>query len=176
MAGPTTGANPSALRRTSWAAKWGAYDFGLLADVQPDIKFLMESIVTGTTGKLKLGDRFLGLDGTVKIQALQVDLQLFTATLPWQQNNTAGGLILTPPLNADLYEFADVMTLHPLDMGTDTTEDLILVKTVPTVAMNLKRTGKADDVWDLEFHVYPDRDKLMASPPVLYYGGIGVAA
>ena len=120
---------PSSTPPTSAAAtgtvNWDGYGLGLTDIVTPQIKFDLEPIKTGTTGKMVLGHRFLGLMGEIKIDVLEIGPELFAKVFPWAVPGP-NGLSLTPPLNVDLYDYARLLVLHPTDRPGDKTEDLWL--------------------------------------------------
>jgi hypothetical protein len=155
-------------RRTNWAVKWNGTDIGYVDKVDPSaLKLGMDPIQVGTIGKAALGVRFTGLEGTVKVQVRECTLLQLQTVIPWY---TAGATFpFTPPINKDLYDYAKELLLHPEDKGATVTEDVHLLKTVPISVANIARDGTKDDVWEIEFMVFPDRSSL----PNLVYGRIG---
>lgn len=161
--------NPNA-RLTSWDAIWNAVPLGLLDKVKPDIKLEMEPIKRGTTGKHILGHFITA--STIKITAEipAPTLAIVRSMCPWF---TSGQVPMMPAaMNVDAYTYAQSLTLHPHDVVSATTEDMIFPKTVPMWAFNLERDGDKEEVWQIQFIVYPDFDQLIASPPVVSYGYI----
>lgn len=164
------------LRRTNWDPTWSSTALGLQNKVNPDLKLMLDPITTGTTGKVILGYRIVGLEGKVSIVVRETTLALIRKlAAPWWSS----GLVPLVPsaINVDLYSYAALLTLHPHDLGAGTvTEDINLLKTVPVNAYHLERDGVKDDEWMVDFMVFPDRSLLEASPPTLVYGYIGAAA
>ena len=119
-----------------------------------------------------LGHRFLGLMGEIKIDVLEIGPELFAKVFPWAVPGPSG-LSLTPPLNVDLYDYARLLVLHPTDRPGDNTEDLWLAKAAAASRMDVTKSGQKDDMWQIGFQIYPDRDFLFAEPPEVVYGGIG---
>lgn len=170
---PLGGANVTQLVRSSWGVVFDGQDFGLLDDVQPDIKHVTEQIMTGSTGKIVLGERFVGLGGSIKVQLRQLTRAMIAATLPWA-DASGPALTLTPPLNGDFYSYAAPLALHPLILpADDKSMDINFVRAAPVTAVNIKRTGKQDDVWDFEFNIFPHRPSLLASPPDAFWACLG---
>ncbi len=174
MPTPTSGILvPGISRRTSWQVLWKAtspVDLGLLDDVDTTgIKFVQDGIMTGTTGKKnKLGDRLVGVEATIKIQMRQLNATQYAALCPW---STVAPFSLFPPLNADMYQYSDLLVLHPVDMLAVTTEDIIFPHAVPMQPPStLKRGGDKDDVWDIVFQCYPDRTVMSTTPLVITPG------
>jgi hypothetical protein len=162
------------LRRAGWNVKWGTtpFDFGFVDKVEPALDMKLDPITTGTTGKLILGYRFVGLEGTIKIQTRETTLSAFQKAAPWW---SSGSVPVVPgALHVDLYTYADVLTLHPSDLPAATVnQDLIMLKACPMNAFKLPRDNKNDDVYELSFCLFPDRTKLAQDPPVIAYGYIG---
>jgi hypothetical protein len=162
--------NPSNLRRTFYQVLWGdsgPFDFGLLDTVDPALDLKLEPITSGTTGKLILGQRVVGVEGYVSIQVRETTLTMLQKVTPWW---SSGAIPLVPAAaNVDLYTYAQLLTLHPGDQGVVTTQDLKLTKAVPAQAFKLRRDNKSDDVYELRFTFFPDRAQL----PNVVYGTIG---
>jgi hypothetical protein len=163
--------NVSETRRTDWDVSWDGVSCGLLKKVDPSkLKWMIDAIRTGTTGKMDLGGRFVGISGTAVVEIQQITTAAITQLQPWYPH-------AHPPLNKDLYDYAKQLVLHPADLPADAKDqDLVWVKAVPTGGYDLARDGEKDDVWPVEFMIYPDRDKLLAAPPWLFYGYIGAEA
>lgn len=155
-------------RRCNWNATWNTTDLGGVDDVSPNITMMVRPITIGTIGEAPLGDRFVGLEGTVEIVCREVTRVLMEKMFPWFAGTTGTSAVdLSPAVNVDLYTYAQKLTLHPTDLAADVTaQDLELLKTVPVQGFNLSRTGRDDDGWRLVFKIYPDRSQL----PALVYG------
>jgi hypothetical protein len=170
---PTTGVLvPGISRRTVWDVTYNSVSLGLCDDIDPSaIKMEFEPIVTGSTGKKNvLGQRFVGISGMIKIQLRQLNMTQYAALAPW---STGTPIQLVPPLNADMYAYAQTLTLHPDDMVSVTTEDLLFTHAVPMQLPGTpKRTGGADDVWEIEFAVFPDRTVMSTTPLVVTPGTV----
>jgi hypothetical protein len=163
----------SNIRRTAWDVTWNSVALGLVDEVNPDLKLMMEPITAGTFGKITLGHRIIGLEGKVSVVVREVILAKIKAlAAPWW---STGSVPIAPEtFNSDSYALAQLLTLHPHDVAAGTTDqDLTLVKTVPLQPYRVKRDGTKDDMWSVDFEVYPDRSQMEASPPKLVYGYIG---
>jgi hypothetical protein len=165
--------DPSKTRRDMYNVSWNSVDLGGLDGVKPEFKMLLDPIKIGSLGKAKVGDRFVGLGEdakvTIKIRetangTLRGRLQKL---MPWATQTTGAELALTPAVNVDLYSYAQALVLHPRGAAA-VDEDLTLLKTVPVRAHEIPRTGTEDDVWEVEFLIYPDRSSL----PALVYGKV----
>jgi hypothetical protein len=175
MPGPYTGVLvPNISRRTNFQCLWKATspnDLGLVDDVDPSgVKLILDPIMTGSTGKKnKLGDRVVGFEGLIKIQLRQLNLNNYETLMPWA---ATAPYALTPLLNVDMYSFADQLTLHPVDMLTATTEDIIFTNAVPITLPLPKRTGGNDDLWEMTFAIYPNRTTMSTTPLVISPGNL----
>jgi hypothetical protein len=154
------------LRRCNWNVTYNSVDLGGVDSVEPDIELITEPIKVGTVGVAELGSRFVGANILIKVQARQITRAIIEKLIPW--SGSAGAAIdLAPPINTDLYTYAQVLLLHPTDAG-NTAQDISFTKAVPTRSMSLKRDGENDDLWDLVFKCFPDRSQL----PALKYGTV----
>jgi hypothetical protein len=165
------GANPANSRATMYDVSWNAYDLGGLDDVKPDFSMLLRAIKLGSTGPVKLGDRFLGLtDGAKVTLVLRETVRLTMQKLaPWASQGAGNAMELVPAAGVDLYTYAQVLLLHPRDqtgLSPATSQDISLLKTVPINAFELPRTGNDEDKWSVTFLIYPDRAQL----PLVKYG------
>lgn len=157
-------------RRTNWKVTWNSKDLGYVDKVDPSaLKLALDPINIGTIGKASLGSRFVGMEGTVKVQIREVTLAQLQQVIPWYSPGAT--FALTPTVNKDVYDYAAALVLHPEDKGAVVTEDVTLLKAVPITVVNLARDGTKDDLWEVEFAVFPDR----ASLPSLVYGRVGAA-
>ena len=157
-------------RRAAFVVSFNSVNMGLVDEVDPSgLKFELEGIFTGSTGKKnKLGDRVVGVGGTIKIQFRQLSLVMYQALAPW--NAGAVPIALIPPLNTDLYTFSLPLLLHPDDLGAVTTEDITFPHACPIRLPLPKRGGDKDDVLEIEFAIYPDRAAFNTS-----FGAMSVA-
>lgn len=168
--------NATQLRRTAYQVTWATSptptDFGFVDAVDPALDLKLDPITTGTTGKLILGWRVVGLEGTIKMQMRQTTLANFKVVMPWY---VSGSVPLVPPTpNVDLYTYAAQLQLHPVDLAAATvTEDVYMLKAVPMQSFKLKRDGKGDDIYEVSWGFFPDRTKLALDPPQVVYGYIG---
>ena len=162
--------------RKHYAVVFNSIDLGLCDDVDPTgVKLLFDDITTGSTGKKNvLGKRMVGANGGIKVQFRQLNQAQFAALAPWNVSWTTGHVIMTPPLNSDLYTYSQTLTLHPVENASDTTEDLIFSHACPMNAPGLvKRGGDKDDVFEVEFAVFVDRTALAAAPTSISPGTVG---
>lgn len=162
-------------RRTAWNVTWNAAGVGTVYEVQPDLSYELEPIKRASTGKIVLGEWIVNLKGMVKVQLADVQLALEQAMAPWW---SVGSIPLmptsAPPVN--IYQYAQELILHPVDQGATTTEDLHLTKTVPMKPVSMKRQGEKDDLWEMEFRIFPDVGRLQAATPFLTFGYVGNVA
>lgn len=166
-------------RRTMWATTFGTTDLGFADEVAPDLKLMLEPIVVGSMGKVKLGSRYVGLSPDSKVTVDLRETGTLRATLqklmPWATQTAGALLTLTPPVNVDLYTYAAALVLHPIDKGAVLDEDISLLKACPVNAYNIKRDGQKDDVWRVEFEPYPDRSQF-STTGILVYGSVPATA
>jgi hypothetical protein len=143
----------------------GAYAFGAVDNVKPTIEIVKKEIKVGTIGNVVLGDRLIGANVAVEIEAREIDPALIKKLCPWW---TSGSIAFTPATaHIDFYTYAQVLNLHPTDV-TGTAEDLNFVKAVP-IFNPMQRDGDKDDIVLAGFRIYPDRSVL----PNLVYGYVG---
>lgn len=159
-----------APRRTSWVPTWNGIKLGTTMEVDPQLKLMLDAIRRGTTGKVVLGHWVSGVEGTIKIQCPDVGATLFTAINPFAPS-------LAPTVfNDNLYAYAHLLNLHPLDMGATTTEDLNFPKAAPVSCATVKRSGDKDEMLVVEFWIYPDLSQLITSTPKIVQGYQGATA
>lgn len=171
------GDNAYTPRRTTWDPKWAGDGLGTSMEIDPAVKLQLEPIVRGTTGKIVLGYWIIGIEGSIKCNLPDVSPTLLAKLAPWTAGANAGSLPLHPvAFQANLYDFAQMLILHPHDMGADVTQDLHFPKAAPVSTINMKRAGTADDVWVVEFMVLPDLAQLQTATPKLVMGYMGATA
>jgi hypothetical protein len=159
----------SRTRLTDWDVTWGTYSLGYVDKVTPDLKIKTMPLKVGTLGDIEVGHRIIGLEGSIKVEVREIDFVMQRSLTPW--GGTSGTVVnLMPTLPADLYDYAKALLLHPHDKGSDVSEDVHLLKTVPKIIPATERDGMKYDVWTIEFQVFFDRAQL----PQLVYGTIGV--
>lgn len=165
-------------RRNNWNVKWNGSSLGTVYQIDPSgLKWVLDAITRGTTGKVVLGHWFIGMEGTIKIQCADVTLLIEESLgFPWGQQSGAYSMSPMTP-NTNLYQYAQLLNLHPTDVAVGTlTEDINLIKTVPiSPPTKIKRDGVKDDVYEVEFQVYPDVNRLMTEQQ-LVYGYLGSTA
>jgi len=163
----------------AWAkVRWTLGDPAALTDLGftgvPTVKIEPEfaAKLTAQTGKVALGDSFVGAAIEIVTPLLQPDLELLREMVPWAP--AEGSIkVLPDALGYDLYDAAALLNLHPLSAadngGEDNTGDLNLIKAVPTGGLEFVRDGEAHDVVPVTWKVYPDRSQL----PLLVWGYVG---
>ena len=162
---------------------WGSYSLGFVDKVAPALELVTKEIKVGTLGDIKIGERIIGLKGSVKVEAREIDVATINGLMAW--NATAGtatpgsataSVSLVPKLfHKDLYDYAKPLLLHPTHMGSNTAQDLTLMQAVPHMSYLGERDGVKDNVVSIEFTFYPNRADLLTTPPVVNYGYIGTA-
>src|SRR5689334_5858058 len=153
-------------RKGLYSVVWNAFDFGAIDSVEPDIELDTDELMVGSVGKVVLGRRIIALTGTIKVVAREIDAALFQKLNPWWSSGPIG---LTPAtIHKDLYDYAQLLTIHPNDVDAATTEDINLLKAYPRFKP-MKRDGVKDDLVEVEFEFFPDRAQI----PALVYGYIG---
>lgn len=178
------GFDPSRFKVSNYDVLWGSYPIGGVDKVTPDLKLVTKIIKIGTLGDVPIGERSIGLDGTIKVEAREVDLVQLKGVIPWSPaagSATPGTAAVSIPLisgvfHQDLYDLAKMLVVHPTHMLADTSQDLTLLKATPIIVYHGERNGVADDMDLIEFRVYPLRtgsNSLASSPPMLNYGYIG---
>lgn len=170
------------ITRDSWDVMWNSDYVGLQEEVNPDIKWEMSPITIGALGpKQAIGYRFDGVSGFVKCQLKQFDPVTVPLLTPWNasgdggifQTSSGASYSVTPPLNADLYQYAKKLVLHPHSRST-TDLDLIAPKACPISEPKLKRGATVkDDIWEVMFALMIDRTALASNPlnPIIMYIG-----
>jgi hypothetical protein len=160
-------------RRTAWLPKWGPagsqYDFGGVDKVTPDLRLVTSPITIGTTGKAVLGQRIDALEGTVTVEAREITRAMMEEMLPWHSSGDSISLIPST-LNTDLYDYAQLLTLHPKDVASNVfTQDINLLKAVP-LYRPMDADGKEDNKVIVTFIFFPDRSVIDTA---LAYGYVG---
>lgn len=172
---PNQTITPSNTRRTNYDVLWGSHELGGVDKVDPKMALLLDPVSIGSLGKMKLDDRFIGLeDGAlVSVQVREITRTRIEKLVPWFSGSPGALVPMVPSVNTLLANsYAAALVLHPRDKTTDTSEDIKFYKTVPVQSVQLSRDGRADDVWEILFRIYPDLSKLPANP----YGEVTVAA
>jgi len=157
-------------RRTTWDPTWNGNALGTTNKVTNELKYNVEPITRGTTGKMVLGHWVYGLMGLVRTELPDVGPTLFTNINPFASDSG----IMHPSTVINLYNYAQLLTLHPHDLGA-TTEDQNFVKAVPLKPQTLDRDGVKDDVLIVDWWIYPDLSKLFATPSVIVFGWMGAS-
>lgn len=162
------------IRRTNYDVIFDGDNLGLLDDVSPELAMMLEPVKTGSTGNMKLDDRFTGLedDARITVQVREINRTQIERLMPWFTGTAnTGDIPLTPATNALMSTHAKLLVLHPRDQGTTLTQDLVILKAFPRTGYQLPRTGTEDDVWEIEFLIYPDVSKIgTADNPYGYVG------
>lgn len=170
--------NPYTPRRTSWDPTWNGWEMGTNMSATPDLKITLKPIKRGQTGDLILGHWITGMEGMISIECADMTRLLQEKMFPWFAGSAGVDSIPLLPsgLNVNLYSYAQELILHPHD-GADAKQDLHLIKAVPVSAVKLpKRDGIKDDLYNIDFYVYPDVSRIQASPPEVIYGYVGDTA
>lgn len=156
---------------SDWDVKWGSYHFGGVDKVTPDLKLTTKPKKVGSMGDVKLGDWIIGLEGSIKVQAREIDHAFYETIVAWNNGTAITSVpmfVATKP--DDLYNYAQQLTLHPSHLASNVVNlDVILLKAVPLMPYPGARDGVADDVNEIDFVFYPDRSSF----PNLVYGHIG---
>jgi hypothetical protein len=160
--------NVARTRLTNYDVTWNSVALGSVDKVTPDLKMKTVPIKVGSVGDVVLGERIIALEGTIKVEAREIDRAQYAALMPW---SSTGSIPLLPAtVHEDLYSYAEILTLHPIDLASATTEDITLIKAVPMVEF-FDSDGKKDNNALVTFSFYPDRTQL----PTLAYGYLGPA-
>lgn len=160
--------------RRLYDVTWGTLDLGAVDAVKPDLKLKLAEKKVGSIGDIVVGHWIIGLEGTITVEAREVDLVQLQGLMPWY---TSGSIPLTPATwHKDLYDYAAKLTIHPNDLPILTlTQDITLLKAVPMIRP-AERDGVKPDVLNIEFSFYPDRAQLVTSGSLLTaFGYIGAA-
>jgi hypothetical protein len=163
--------NISNFVRDNWVPTWNGQPLGYCDDTDPGLTALYDAIGAGTLGKIRMGDRFVGLEGDITLMMREPTLSIIETMIPWGVDGN-GEYLISPPINTDMYTYAQLLNLQPSSRvaASDHTLDLNLVKAVPIHVPNaFKLTGKQDDVMPVKFRIYPLRTAL----PAIIYGYIG---
>jgi hypothetical protein len=170
-----SGSNSFTARKTAWDITFASFNMGTTNKVDPSkLKFITEPIWRGTTGgpKNELGDFIIGLTGGISADIMDVTLAAFEAAAPWW---SSGSVMMVPEtINTDMYSYAALLTLHPHDEA-DTNQDLNFLNAVAmTPPGTPARDGSKNDVWTVEFKIYPSRTYVLEGK--LVYGYVGGTA
>jgi hypothetical protein len=167
------------LRYSTWVAVWGSLKLGALDKADPSkLKMKLEPIMTGSTGQVIIGYRALGVEGMVSLTLLEITQAQILALHPWNGGSVpGGGILMSPPLNTDLYIYAQTLRLHPDDViDSDVTCDILIGKATPSGVYNIPKTNKKDkDKWEVDFLIMPDRTAIQATPSTATFGTVGGA-
>lgn len=170
------GLNVGQTRRTGWQVIWNSIDFGGFDKVGWGLKPFVQPIIIPSVSPLPLDGRIMGLapDSKITLVLRQVTIANIAACIPGLVSN-AGGIVPPPGTedtynNAREYTYAQLMTLHPIDMGSDTSQDFNLTKMVPRLPA-IDHSMDKDSTISVDFIPYPDQSRL----PEMYYGYIGSA-
>lgn len=150
------------VRRTPHLVTWSGQDQGGVDEVDfSGVKWMTDPLKIGSAGAMKMDEVFTGLtdDSAIKVVARQVTAARIRASCPWAAGS--GIANLTPPVGTRLLQYAQLLVLHPIDLGAGTSEDIHVFKTVPFAVLP-KRTGTSWDLFEILFKVYPDQTKLIA--------------
>jgi hypothetical protein len=149
----------SQLVRSTWQPLWNSVGLGATAKVDPSkLKFVYSDILTDVTGKVPIGQRFIGIKGSIILSLQQLNPTLIGLVAPWLASGE-----MQPAVNTDMYSFAQVLQLHLATAGpTDYTNDFFFRKAVPISMPAIAKDGTKEDVLDIEFAIYPDRSTLTA--------------
>lgn len=158
-------------RLTNQNVKWGPlasqYNFGAIDRINVRSVITKKEIKVGSVGDIVLGHRVLGLDAAISFEAREIDLTFLQKVHPWWTSGAIGMLPATAL--KDLYDYAQLLTLHPNDLPDATVnQDRNYVKAVPLLE-SADRDGVNDDKDMVTFLIYPDRTQL----PNRIYGYIG---
>lgn len=164
----------SKLGLSDFDVKWGTFEFGGVDKVTPKLQLITKPKTLGSVGAVELGQWVVGLSGSILVEAREIDHTFYEKTIPWNSGSTTASIPLTPAaLNADLYDYAAKLTLHPSGLATNVTNlDLTLLKAVPLSSHPGERDGENPDVNVIEFIFFPDLTKLN-SLKYLVYGYLG---
>lgn len=155
-----------------WDVTWGSFALGAVDKVTPKLSLKLKEKKCGTIGDVILGHWIVALEGSIDVEAKEIDHTFFEKTIPWNAGQVNASVPIFPSsLNADLYSNAAKLVLHPHHLAANNTVlDLTLIKAVPL----LLGPGEADGVEPnktlLSFIFYPNRDDLATA---LVYGWIG---
>jgi hypothetical protein len=144
----------------------GELDFGFIDKVKLGGKMILKEIKVGSMGDVTLGHRVIGLEPAISIEARETTLAMLQGVHPWWTTGPIG--MLPAQLHQDLYAYAQLLRLHPINAGGSATKDRCYLKAVPFLN-NSDRDGVNDDKDMIDFLIYPDRDQF----PSLVYGYIG---
>lgn len=169
------------LQVSDYDVTWGSYNVGFVDKVTPKLALKLKEIKVGTLGDIVIGKRIIGLEGTIEVECREIDVVAINGLMPWSGGagnaspSTSGASVpLVPAIyHKDLYDYALPLKLHPTHMGTNTTQDLNLLKAVPHMSYLGDRDGVGDNKVMLEFEFFPDRTALTGTPPTPSYGTIG---
>jgi hypothetical protein len=160
--------------RTNWDVSWNGHTLGGCNKVDlSNLKLKTEPVMVGSLGAMKLDDRVIGLEdgASIKVEVREITRTQIERAIPWFSGaSNTGNIELIPPINTLLASnYAHALVLHPRG-AADAYQDINLTKAVPVQLMNLSRDGTKDDVWELEFKIYPD---LSVTFPANPYGHVG---
>lgn len=154
---------------------WDSTNLGSLGeydDFTTNLELLTHDVQVNSIGNFVLDRRVLALTGTIDVTLRQVTADLERKLRPWAVETGGYGLAPTAP-NDGLYQYAQLLTLHPRLAGADTTRDLNFVKAAPWTPPAIAK-GNENTVLNVTFHVFLDLSKLPAERVSCYVGEVPV--
>lgn len=160
--------NLSRTRLTNYTVTWNSVDLGAVDEIGVELEIGTKEIKVGSVGDAILGERVINMSGQITVDAREIDLDQLQDLMPWF---TSGSIPLLPgTVHKDLYDYAQLLRLHPIDQGATVTQDLCFIKAVPVIGFP-EADGEEDNVLTVTFKLFPDRAQL----PSLVYGYVGNA-
>lgn len=127
----------------------------------------------GELNNAVVGKVVIGLEGSIKTVLHQVSRDILLQVMPWTAGVVGdGSRLIAPALGDDLYDFADVLRIHPRQAGSSTAQDMNFIKAVPLIKLPKSGSGDFREV-EVEWTVFPDQAALIADPSIMVYGYLG---
>ena len=146
-------------------------DIGDVDSVQVAIGVVMFDVKVNSRGPKVLGKKAVAADAVVTVQAREITPTVRRKLTPWAA--ASGGYSGLPAATQDLYDYAELLTLHPTNAGVATDRDMNFVRAVPWVDPE-KLDGENNTVVEVRFYCFFDRDDLAANT-LFYFDDVPVA-
>ena len=153
-------------RLTDYTFVWNGVDFGCTDKHTPDHAPKIQPIQVGSMGAAMLDGRIV--EHTIKItsELREINLTNYKALSPWYTSGNLGFLPAGPGIKLSTY--AHLLKLHPIDLGSTTTEDINYTYAIP-IFSPMTADGVTDNKLIVTVYVLPDPAQF----PNLVYGYIG---
>src|SRR4051812_38506185 len=117
------------VEKFAFRATWNSTDLGAHDGVEIEQMYELSPLRVGTAGKTILDHYLDVIGGKVRIKRREFTLAQVKAMCPWWSSGVIYGM--PTAANNKMYQYAQILNLHPDHMGADVTRDLNFLKAVP---------------------------------------------